>query len=150
MKPGPVPMRSEERVRRNKDNTPVDRFDVDGDVEIPTAFFFNKVINNLWLSLKQSVNVRYFEPSDWQYAILAFTLWDEELGHDAEGNSLRNPGPTMLMALDAMLSKLLITEGERRRLRIEVDRNNSKTDDQGTVLNASDRFRERFEQQREA
>lgn len=148
--PGPVPKRSEERQRRNKDTTPIDRYNLDGDVEIPTAYFFNKVINDLWLSLKQSANVKFFEPSDWHYAILALTLWDEELGHDQDGKSLRTPGPTMLMALDGMLSKLLLTEAERRRLRIEVDRNNEKTDQNGSVVNAQDLFRERFEQQREA
>lgn len=147
--PGPVPKRSEERQRRNKDNGPVDQFDLDGVVEIPTAYFFNKVINDLWLSLKQSANVKYFEPSDWHYAILAFTLWDEQLGHDADGKSTKTPGPTMVMALDAMLSKLLITEAERRRLRIEVNRG-GEAPEEGKVVGAADRFRQRFEQQREA
>lgn len=144
---GPMPKRSEDRVRRNKDGLPTDKYDLDGEVEIPHAFFFNPLINDLWLSMRQSVNVKFFEPSDWQYAKLTLTLMEKVMGTDPE--DMKVPGAMLMGTFDSMMSKMLLTEKDRRTLRIEAERNGSKVEE-GEVLNASKRFEQRFKEQREA
>lgn len=146
MPPGPMPKRSDERQRRNNDGIPVDKIDLGGEVEIPHAFFFNPLINDLWLSLRSSANVRFFEPTDWAYAKLTLTLLEREVGTDPE--NMKVPGAMLMKTFDDMLSKMLLTEKDRRTLRIEVERGSKK--EEGKVLSASKRFEERFNQQRQA
>lgn len=143
--PGPLPKRSEERVRRNKtgeDGLELDQYDLDGEVLIPWAVFEHSFVQGLWKSLEESVNVQYYEPTDWQYARLTLHILDQTLMDN------KIPGAMMLSALDSMLSKMLITEADRRRLKIEAKRNGPSIN--GDVVSAADRFKERFEAQREA
>lgn len=149
--PGPLPKRSEDRLRRNKDTTgvPTDKYDLDGEVEIPHAYFFNPLINDLWLALRSSVNARFFEPTDWAYAKLTLSLMEAEMGQDPE--HLKIPKAMMMANFDAMMSKLLLTEADRRKLRIEVTRGNQgQQAEEGRVINAQQAFKDRFEKQREA
>jgi hypothetical protein len=48
----------------------------------------------------------------------------------------------MLASVDSMLRTLLLTEGERRRVRLEVDRNNSG--ELAVVTDIADVYRERL------
>lgn len=149
LKNGAVPKRDEDRLRRNKtgeDGLVTERYNMDDEVVIPTAFFFNSYINDLWLALKQSVNVKFFEPTDWAYCKLVLKIMDDQLGNS---DKVKMPSGQMLMVFDGMMSKMLLTEADRRRMKIEAERGANKTED-GKVINAADQFRERFEQQREA
>lgn len=147
-KPGPLPKDPEQRLRRNKtgeDGLPYDFFDIEGEVEIPTAYFMNTYVNEIWLALKTSVHRKFYEPVDWAYAKMALMIIDKQLG---EAQNDKVPGPTMLMTLDGMMSKMMITPADRRRLKIEAQRGSSGKD--GKVISAQDVFRQRFDAQRKA
>ena len=114
---GPVPKRSDERIRRNKPDVPIERLAAVGSVGIPDLGIEDphQVTAELYASLCSSAQSKYFEDSDWAYA--RFTL------HFAD-KLLKNPRPSgqVLATVHSMLSDLLVSEGSRRRLRIEIER----------------------------
>lgn len=146
--PGPAPKRSDERIRRNKPATNVDKFDLDGTVEIPNAFFFNTYVNDIWISLKESAHAQFYEPTDWAYAKFVLKMIDDQIG---DGDKFQHLSAVMWSTIKDMMGQLLLTEADRRRVHIEVTRNGAKAQgEEGQVVSAADRFRDRFEQQREA
>lgn len=141
---GPIPKREEERVRRNKtgeDGRETETVTMVGKVEVPKASFDNPVIQKLWDSIKISGQAKYYEPSDWAYAELTLSLFDAQIGEKGKGLSAM-----MLASLDGMMKSLLLTEGERRRMRLEVQR----VEAEAKLIDASAAFRERFEAMRVA
>lgn len=145
---GPLAKRDEERERRNRtgeDGLETKSYDVLGTVEIPTAFFFNTYVNAMWMALKESVHVKFFEPSDWAYAKFTFKLADDLMGDE---DKFKIPSAQMMMVLDGMFSKLMLTEGDRRRAKIEAQRN-PQDQKNGKVIDAQNAFRELFEKQRD-
>lgn len=134
---GPIPKRSEERIRRNKPEVPIDKIPVIGSVEIPVLDFDDPhpLVVDLYESMSRSAQAKFFEPSDWQFA--KFTL------HFAD-KLLKSPRPSsqLLAAVNSMLTDLLVSEGSRRRVRLEVERSESV----GEVLDVADLFRQRLQQ----
>lgn len=129
---GPIPKRSEERVRRNVDSAgPVEKVGMTGSVEVPELgdgfdtidpeggeVYTNElhpIAVDLYESMKTSGQSKYFEPSDWQMARVLVHLLSKVL-HSSK------PSAQMLAALTTMMSNLLLTEGDRRRVRLEVER----------------------------
>lgn len=114
---GPVPKRSEDRVRRNKvDTTTVVMV---GDVEIPEPdASWHPVASQWYLSLAKSGQSKYFEPSDWSAAYLL-------AGQITRMLAMRRASATMLAAVWSAMGDLLTTEAERRRVRVEVKRQKS-------------------------
>src|SRR5688500_12989028 len=108
---GPVPKRSDQRVRRNKDEGgDVEKLPAVGPVEIPDLDIEDPhpSIVDFYRSLKDSAQSQFYEPSDSQFA--RFTL------HFA--NKLvqsSRPSSQMLAAVNSALTELLVSEGARRR-----------------------------------
>ena len=156
--PGPTRKRDAERRRRNKDETPTIRVNLDeaigAEIEIPAppmiegkfdedgawvefdepVYEWAQPAVDWYLSLSRSGQAIFYEPSDWmtawllaQQISLALEPRPVQIGTNAEGDPQYR---TMVMpmpgaALNAFLkgaSALMATEGERRRLRIELDR----------------------------
>lgn len=143
---GPLPKRPEDRVRRNKTDEngfEFKTFELEGEVKPPVLErrFANKNVQALWEALKISVNRQVFEPVDWAYAKIVLTLWDEVLTKN------EIPGAMLLTALDGMMSKLLVSEADRRRLKIEAKRVTPQVDDKAK---SSDFYRQAFEEQQRA
>jgi hypothetical protein len=114
---GPVPKRSDRRVRRNKDGGEVERLAVDGGpVEAPPLGFVTHDIAMEWYaSLAESGQARYFEPSDWQAArVIAHEVGRMLNRREASGQ--------LLSAVWSAMNDLLTTEAARRRVRLELDR----------------------------
>lgn len=134
---GPIPKRSEERIRRNKLEVPIDKVPAIGPVDVPELGFIDPhpLVIDLYRSMSESAQAKYFEPSDWQYA--KFTL------HFAD-QLLKSPRPSsqLLAAVNSMLTDLLVSEGSRRRVRLEIERSESG----GDVLDVADLFRQRLSQ----
>lgn len=115
--PGPVPNRSEdlsrERDANRGDRAPITHGEAKP-VKIPLAGRdWHPIAKRLWDSLKASGQADYYQQSDWAYAFHVM----EELSlykKSAKRSSM------MFGALDAALTKLLVTEGDRRRARIEL------------------------------
>lgn len=114
---GPAPQRSDETIRRNI-GEPIDTITIIGPIEIPDLDLgiTHPLVTDLYQSMKDSAQAKYYEPSDWQYARLTFHVLNEMLLAGAVG-------AMKLTAVNQMLTSLLLTEGDRRRVRIEVERN---------------------------
>lgn len=136
---GPVPKRDDERIRRNLDPMgPVDKITVIGAVIAPELELgeVHPLVSDLYASMQTSAQSKFFEDSDWQIARLAM----HELNRHLTGPK---PSAVFLQVLSSMLSSLLVTEGDRRRVRLEIDRNQNDGQ-QAAVISIADRFRERL------
>jgi len=115
---GPIPMREDERQRRNAPDMPVEHVQVQGEVEVPDLDLpdgLHPLVVDLYKSMGISGQAAYFEPTDWQMARVTSYFLNKLL------NSSK-PSAQMLDVVNKMLSNLMVTEGERRRLRLEIER----------------------------
>lgn len=118
---GPVPKRSENRKRRNKPNAAEGRFPVtkaQGSVKVtvPNASKdWCAASKRIYKGLRDSGQARFFEPSDWA---LAYFLMDEITRYVEQG---RQNGQVLASLLSG-LSSLLVSEGDRRRVGLELSR----------------------------
>lgn len=139
--PGPLPKDPEERVRRNRtgeDGLDYQSFELEGEVKPPALDlpFATKEIQEMWEAMKKSVLREVYEPTDWIYAKLTLRMWDSVL---TKGEV---PGAMLLSALDGMLSKMMVTESDRRRLKISAKRT-PKAD--VAKEKASDKYKQLFD-----
>lgn len=112
--PGPVPKRSEQRIRRNKTNT--DKVTVEGKVDVPEPEdYWHPIARDWFVSLQQSGQSKYYEASDWQTARYLAEAIHRNL--DASRFSAQ-----LFASIQTAMNQLLVTEGARRRLRMEIDR----------------------------
>jgi hypothetical protein len=140
---GPIPKRSEERRRRNKPETPIDKVQAVGPVTIPSANpKWHPVAKRIYESLESSGQSKFYESSDWATAYLLAESLSRDLEPQfitiAEKKTVTKAGtvtvedkPLMLRlplkgaSLAAYLkgfAALGVTEGDRRRIGIEIDR----------------------------
>lgn len=143
---GPIGKRDEERVRRNIPEDPTVTIQMPGIVSIPELGDVSHLgethplIPEMYESIKQSASVKYYEPTDWQFARLAlYTLNQELIAAQHNGKPV---GAMKLTAINQMLSALLLTEGDRRRARLEIERAPAETS--GKVLDVTDMLRQRL------
>ncbi|MFJ3839463.1 hypothetical protein ACIPY6_28705 [Streptomyces sp. NPDC090054] len=118
---GPIPKRSEERRRRNKEEGP-------GLVKAPSGppadvpdlpepdALWHPIATDWYLSLRDSGQAAFYQPSDWAMARYAAELMSRGLQSD------RPPNGQYVAALNSVMASLLTTEGDRRRARIELER----------------------------
>ena len=118
---GPIPKRSEERRRRNKDDGP-------GLIQAPSGApedlpelpepepLWHPIATDWYLSLRESGQAAFYEPSDWAVARYVAELMSRGLSSD------RPPNGQYVAALNSAMSSLLTTEGDRRRARMELER----------------------------
>ncbi|AEK09203.1 hypothetical protein FGG24_gp04 [Mycobacterium phage JC27] len=141
---GPVPNRSDQRVRRNKDEYgEVTTIPSKGPVKVPPLDFEDPhpIIVHLYRSLADSAQSVYYQPSDWSYARFTLHFADQLLKSS-------KPSAQMLASVQQMLSQLLVSEGERRRVRIEVEHNQSGSSD-ATVTDIGTMFKEHLQKGRQ-
>lgn len=135
-KGGPVPKRSSQRRRRNKESKPQK-------VTAPVTAVDQPPVNGKWhptakawyKSLAESGQAQFFEPSDWQAAkILAGEL----------SIYLRSTKRSAMMFAHIWtgMGELLTTEAARRRLKIEIERDQPKGDEDADVADL-DEYRKR-------
>lgn len=130
---GPVPKRSSDRGRQPYDNV-IEKVQAFGVVSKPKLGLGNDVhpiITDFWDSIGESAQSRYYEPSDWQYLRVSLHFLNKLL-------NTGKPSAQMLTVVNQMLTDLLVSEGSRRRVRLEIER--EQTND--NVVNISDYFRE--------
>ncbi len=110
---GPVPKRSDQRRRRNKEGA----VDVAAAGTATTAPALRPGLHPLaaawYRALQDSGQSRFYEPSDWMTAQLLAE------GIDAFA---REPRASLLSTIMSGSANLLVTEGDRRRLRLELVR----------------------------
>lgn len=159
--PGPPPKRKAERRRRNKDGGEVESVDLsqvlEHEVEIPVADpDWHPVALQWYESLAKSGQALYYEPSDWGTAYLiaeslSRDLEEQVVGITEAGDKVYAEIPMKGASLSAYLkamTALMVTEGDRRKSRLEIERANAKSEaekmaksDPDVVLDRAERFR---------
>jgi hypothetical protein len=139
---GPVPKRSDQRRRTNEPVVPIVKAEGAARVPVPKAdTSWHPVALRWYRSLARSGQSRWYEPSDWAVAHLIAESMSRDLlpqvvgvlqdGRDA-GQVVKESIPLKGASLSAYLrafSVLLVTEGDRRRLQVELQRPESDPDD---------------------
>lgn len=149
---GPVPKRSTERRRRNKPDQPLSKLQLRGIVKAPPAKKeWHSRAKALWRATKESGQALFYEPTDWQTLAyvcdLMTTLFRPgRLTHKLE-NIIRQaladsedsltkeerlylewmlapprPSAQMVASMNSLMASLGLTEGDRRRMRLEIER----------------------------
>lgn len=128
---GPPPKRSDQRRRANKPVVPVERAAGAAAVEIPEADSQWHPVAKRWFeSLAGSGQSVFYEPSDWATAYVIAESMSRELkpqpiGTTEDGKPIMAALPPKGASLTAWLramTVLMATEGDRRRLRLELVR----------------------------
>lgn len=133
---GPVPKRSDQRLGHGSPRPTADKVPAAPKVIIPKAAETWHPIASAWYeSLAQSGQSRFYEPSDWATAFLIAESISRDLNPqfvgitlqgDMEYESIPLKGASLNAYLKAM-SSLMVTEGDRRRLNIELQREQPDT-----------------------
>jgi hypothetical protein len=128
---GPPPKRSSQRRRANKPVVPVETAAAACRVEGPSANSKWHPVAKRWFeSLAASGQSVFYEPSDWATAYVVAESMSRELkpqvvGHTEDGQPIMAAMPPKGASLTAWLravTVLMATEGDRRRLRLELAR----------------------------
>ncbi len=132
-----IPKRSDQLIRRNTPETPVTKVSAIGPVVTPDLGIVDPhpLVVDLFESLKDSAQSRFYEPSDWQFARITLHYLDKSLKQSS-------PSAMLLSSIDSMMTRLLLTEGDRRRMRLEVERKPTAVAD--NVVAISDIYREKL------
>src|SRR5690606_19625264 len=111
------PKRSDQRVRRNKDVVDVDTIEVIGEVEIPDLGLADPhpLVVDLYESLKDSGQARYYEPSDWEYARLTCHFLDQQV-------KAARPSGELSAVYHSFMNDLLCSHGASRSVHTENER----------------------------
>jgi hypothetical protein len=144
---GPIGKRDDERIRRNIPENPTVTVQAIGTVEIPPLGDVSHLgethplISEMYDSIRASAAVKFYEATDWQFARMTLYMLNQEL--IAAQNNGKPVGAMKLTAINQMLSALLLTEGDRRRARLEIERAPADSGS-GKVLDVTDMLRQRL------
>jgi hypothetical protein len=132
---GPVPKRSDQRRRRNEPEVPIDQAPGAPEVMVPDVDeTWHPIAQNWYTSLAASGQSSFYEPSDWATAYLIAESMSRDLSPQAVGIIENGPRageviydvtPVKGANLNAYLKafgNLLVTEGDRRRASVELQR----------------------------
>lgn len=121
---GPIPKRSEDRRRRNKATGGVvtAKSGSDGFKPPEAGEHWHPIAVDLWNAALVSGQSVFYEPTDW---VMLFSLCEDLSLYKF---SSRRSGQ-MLQSLMSGFSSLLLTEGDRRRLQIELSRAAAESDE---------------------
>jgi hypothetical protein len=111
---GPIPKRSDQRRRRNAVEGLTAGAARPAEIPEPDAHW-NDLARDWFLSLGRSGQADYYQDSDWQTA----RVWAEVLSRQLEAGRMSSQ---LIMAWSAGATSLLATEGDRRRIRLELER----------------------------
>lgn len=129
---GPIPNRSDRRRRRNKPVVEVTAADGADSVPVPEADEkWHAVARGWYESLAVSGQSAFYEPSDWATAVLIAESISRDLKPQVVGVHPETGEPVMatiplkgasLTAYLKAMTALLVTEGDRRRAAVELER----------------------------
>lgn len=136
--PGPVPGRNAERHSPDKHRVN-EEIELDEAVEplrYNPAWGWDDLAREWFESLHNSGQSQFYEPSDWQTARLVAEqinreLEDKFVGITNRGEVIMRSAPipgASLTAMTKLMSSLMITEGDRRRLKLEIQRKKALDD----------------------
>lgn len=114
--PGPTPKRAEDRVRRNKPDVPTKIGAALPTKRPPEDREWHIVAKRLYRSLKDSGQTTFWQQTDWEFARLTMDQLSRAM-HTAGDKPLR---AGQLNEINAMLTRLMFTEPDRRKARVEL------------------------------
>jgi hypothetical protein len=124
---GPIPNRSEDlarpRERKGKDIVPVTKGQLRPVTRIPAADKnWHPIAKRLYNSLKTSGQSDFYQDSDW---MLAYSICEDlsvykSPSFNRDGEEYFKRSGQMLQTIYSSMERLLVTEGDRRRVRIEL------------------------------
>lgn len=150
---GPIPKRSNQRRRENKPDIDVAAAPAAAKVKVPKADpKWHPVAAQWFASLAESGQSVFYEPSDWATAYLIAESISRELspqpisigsGGDARIEMVSAPpkGASLAAWLKGM-TVLMVTEGDRRRARVELQR--ATAAEEHADVSHLDSYRQRF------
>ena len=134
---GPVPKRSSERRRRNKDSQVETVQPIRDRVPQPPAEErWHPIARDWYESLAESGQAQFFEPSDWQYARYVADVMSRNLKQRAKFSAV------LFASVTSSMNDLLTTEAARRRVRLEIERESG--DGKPASVTAIDDYRKRL------
>jgi hypothetical protein len=150
---GPIPKRSDQRRRRNSPAQPITKLPAARAVTVPEVDPSWHPLATAWFtSLADSGQSAFYEPSDWGLAFLVAESMSRDLnpqvvGITDSGKVVTSVIPLKGASLSAYLramNVLLVTEGDRRRLQVELERPEARDANeeraQATVTNIRQRL----------
>lgn len=120
--PGPVPKREDERRRRNKpEGGEVSKGEM-RKVRVPQGDpDWHPIAKRLYDSLRTSGQADWYQNSDWNFA---YSLCEDLSYYKKSGKR----SGQMLQTIYSAMERLLVTEADRRRARIELTQAEEKTE----------------------
>lgn len=113
---GPPPKRSDQRRRANKTEG-LEKAITSEDQEYGRSLINTKAHTALgrrcWEAARHSGQAQFYEATDW---------WTVELLVHSVDAYMQKPRAGMLASIQALMTSLLFTEGDRRRARLELER----------------------------
>ena len=141
---GPVAKRSEERMghRSKEEKDSITKAPSGAPADLPNLPdadpLWHSIASDWYLSLRESGQAAFYQPSDWAVARYAAELMSRVLDC-----SERGPNGQLVAALNSVMSSLLTTEGDRRRARMELERKKPARQGEAKVT-ALDDYRSAF------
>ena len=118
---GPVPKRDDDRKRTNERPMETTRAAGAAEVKQPRGDGdWHPIVKRLWKAMNESGQAQFYEPSDWA---VAYSVMDDLSNYKRQDRR----SPAMLQVIMSSLSNLLVTEGDRRRVQIELQRPGTMT-----------------------
>jgi hypothetical protein len=134
---GPVPKRSDQRRRRNKPAVETTKVEATKPVAKPAASKgWHPIAKGWYSSLSDSAQSQFYEPSDWHSARFAAEI----MSRVANGEQV---SASEVSTMAKLMSELLVTEGARRRVRMEIERGQSAPSESKGVT-ALNEYRQRL------
>lgn len=132
---GPAPKRSTQRRRTNDadkvETAVVDEAKVYGDA---LEGEHSDQASRFWEALRRSGQAQFYEASDWAAAELQVLAIDQ---------FVNKPSAMLLSAIQSGNAALLVTEGDRRRMRLELERAPDEVADESSTVAQMDDYRVR-------
>jgi hypothetical protein len=133
---GPVPKRSTERRRRNKDSQVETAPPLTLKVAQPAAeTSWHPIAREWYESLANSGQAQFFEPSDWHYARYVADVMSRNLKQRQKFSAV------LFASVTSAMNDLLTTEASRRRVRLEIERGGDAGEPAGVTAIADYRDR---------
>lgn len=125
---GQVPKRSDQRRRTNKPDVPVTKGTAAPQAGPPQADpLWHGLARRWYESLTASGQSQWYEPSDWAEA----QVWAHVLSQELEREKI---SAMMMASWSAACARLLVTEGDRRRMRLELERGKVSDPDEDAAV----------------
>lgn len=116
---GPMPKRSAVRRRTNHESDVTKTANISTGVPSPPSPGWQESVKDLWEALGDSAMSQYYTPADWAFAWLTCEILTEALTTRNAQTGMLNA--SMITSAMSDLARLGVTEGDRRRIRMEIE-----------------------------